>query len=126
MKGPGNTPYEGGIFAIKIIFPFDYPNHGPEFKFINKVYHLNVDNKDLGHISLNSINEQRLTGKGSYLNFYTVKQALFDIFHLFYSQGIESPRDDSMAEIYVNNREKFNTEAKKWTKLYANKSYLNS
>ena len=126
MRGPENTPYEGGIFTIRIIFPSDYPNHGPEFRFINKVYHVNVDNfQDLGHISLNSINEWRLTGKVRYLNIYTVKQALFDIFQSFYSQDIERNGDESIAKLYENNREKFYAEAKKWTKLYANMSYLN-
>ena len=85
-----------------------------------------MDNfQDLGHISLNSINEWRLTGKVRYLNIYTVKQALFDIFQLFYSQDIERNGDESIAKLYENNREKFYAEAKKWTKLYANKSYLN-
>ena len=28
MVGPVNTPYEGGLFTLYIIFPFDYPNHG--------------------------------------------------------------------------------------------------
>ena len=45
MVGPKDTPYEGGIFTIIIIFPRDYPNHGPEFRFKNKIYHLCVDPK---------------------------------------------------------------------------------
>ena len=43
LKGPSETPYEGGIFTIRIIFPPNYPNKGPEFRFLNHVYHLNVD-----------------------------------------------------------------------------------
>ena len=56
MKGPRKTPYEGGLFTIRITFPIDYPSHGPDFRFCNLVYHLNVDYKcevRLGHISLN-------------------------------------------------------------------------
>ena len=52
IVGPMGTPYEYGLFSIKIIFPEDYPRHGAEFKFINKIYHSNVDwGKDFGHIS---------------------------------------------------------------------------
>ena len=29
MVGPKNTPYEGGLFKIQALFPYDYPNHGP-------------------------------------------------------------------------------------------------
>ena len=85
MNGAGDTPYEGGIFTIRISFPSDYPNHGPEFKFINKIFHLNVDlrNKGLGDIYIETINEWRSTGKVRDSNFYTVKQALFDIFFYF-------------------------------------------
>ncbi len=55
MIGPENTPYEGGLFTLLAIFPIDYPNHGPEFKFLNKIYHLNVESKNsdyFGHICI--------------------------------------------------------------------------
>ena len=56
MFGPTDSPYKDGIFTIKIIFPDDYPKHGPEFKFMNKIYHLNVDLTNyLGHISLTTL-----------------------------------------------------------------------
>ena len=77
MVGPRNTPYEGGLFTIIALFPPDYPNHGPEFKFLNKIYHLNVDFKNnLGHICINSINEWMITGKVRNKPCYTVKQAV--------------------------------------------------
>jgi ubiquitin-conjugating enzyme E2 D/E len=120
MVGPRDTPYENGLFTITVNFPQDYPTHGPEFKFKNKIYHLNVDFKnDFGHICINSLNEWRTTGKVSGKPGYAVKQALFDIFCLFYNQGIDSPYDDQMAMDYRDNPEKFNEIAKKWTKEFA-------
>ena len=120
MMGPTNTPYENGLFTIKITFPQDYPIRGPEFKFKNKIYHLNVDFKnDLGHICINSINEWQTTGKVKNKPIYTVKQALFDIFCLFFKQGVESAYDGQMANDYLNNPEKFNEEARRWTKDFA-------
>jgi len=120
MMGPKNTPYDGGLFTITITFPPDYPNHGPEFKFKNRIYHLNVDfQKDFGHICINSINEWRTTGKVTGKPIYTVKQALFDIFCLFYNQGIKSAYSEEMGYLYSNNPEKFNEEARKWTQMYA-------
>ena len=121
MSGPTNTPYEGGLFTINVIFPSDYPSHGPEFKFKNKIYHLNVDFKQKpGHICISSLNDWRTRGKVKDLPFYTVKQALYDIFCLFYNQGVESAYDLAMAQQYSQNREQFNAEARKWTQLYAN------
>ena len=125
MVGPKGTPYEGGIFSIKIVFPFNYPKYGPEFKFENKICHLNVDWRDtskpneLGHICLTTLNEWRSTGKVKAKKGFGVKQALFDIFCLFYNQGIESPYDNNLAAMYRDNRAKFNEEAKRWTKMYA-------
>ena len=31
LMGPINTIYEGGMFKGVITFPYDYPNHPPEF-----------------------------------------------------------------------------------------------
>ena len=116
MVGPINTPYENGLFTLLIIFPMDYPCHGPEFKFMNKMYHLNVDNN--GHLCLSSINSWRVSGlvKGE---FYTVKQALFDVFCLFYNQGVDSAYDKNMANDFRNNPEQFEKTAREWTQMYA-------
>ena len=120
MLGPRGTPYEGGLFTILAIFPDDYPIHGPEFKFENKIYHLNVDLKnDFGNICINSINAWRVSGQVPGKPSYTVKQALFDIFCLFYNQGVESAYDEKMAQLYKNNPQKFNEEAKNWTQKFA-------
>ena len=120
MLGPKNTPYEGGLFTILAIFPDDYPAHGPEFKFINKIYHLNVDFKNnFGHICISSINAWRVSGQVPNKPVYTVKQALFDIFCLFYNQGVEGAYDEQMAQLYEKEPEKFNNEAKKWTQQFA-------
>ena len=120
MLGPKDSPYEGGIFTIKILFPQDYPNHGPDFKFMNKIYHLNVAPiNDFGHISLSSTNEWRLCGKVQAKPVFGVKQALFDIFCLFYNQGILDAYEEEMAEQYLHNRAKFDKIAKEWTEKYA-------
>ena len=122
MIGPKGTPYENGVFVIHIIFPNNYPKEGAEFRFINKIYHLNVDMRDqesFGHICLSSLNEWRTTGKVLSKKGYCVKQALFDIFCLFYQQGIDSPYDPQMAALYRDNPQKFNEIAKQWTEKYA-------
>ena len=120
--GPRDSPYAGGIFSINIIFPPEYPSKGAEFRFTTKVYHLNVDfiNKiTFGHISLSSLNEWATTGKVYSKPCYGVKQALFDIFCLFYIQNPCSAYYESMADEYKNRRAEFDTKAKEWTKKYA-------
>ena len=72
-----------------------------------------------GHICINSINSWRTSGQVAGHPFYTMKQALFDIFCLFYNQGVDSAFDEHMADLYKNNKEQFNEEARKWTQSYA-------
>ena len=60
-----------------------------------------------------------ITGKVKNKPCYTVKQALFDIFCLFYNQGVEGAYDEEMAKQYVERPAEFNAEAKKWTKDFA-------
>ena len=125
MSGPTNTPYGGGLFTILATFPNDYPIHGPEFKFKNKIFHLNVNfSDDPGHICISSLNDWRIRGQVKDLPFYTVKQALFDIFCLFYNQGVVGAYDQKMAELYKNNRQAFDAEARNWTQLYANPNIM--
>ena len=120
MTGPEKTPYEGGLFKISIIFPPNYPQYGPEFKFKNKIYHLNVDlQNNFGHICISRLNEWASTGEVKSNPNYNVKQALFDIFSLFYKQGVKSAYDLNMANDYMYNYNKFCQDAKTWTKQYA-------
>ena len=43
ILGPPNTPYDGGVFQVKIDIPVDYPFSPPEIRFQTKIYHPNVD-----------------------------------------------------------------------------------
>jgi peroxin-4 len=42
LKGPPDTPYEGGVFQLSITCGSDYPLAPPSIKFITKVFHPNV------------------------------------------------------------------------------------
>ncbi len=130
MIGPYDTPYEGGLFRIRIEFPTDYPYHGPEFIFENKIYHTNVNfnyfHYNPGHISISTLNEWRTTGKVMGKNNYGIKHALLDIFCLFYKQGVQSPFNEEAADLFINNPSEFNKKAAEWTKQYASFPNTNS
>ena len=43
VEGPPGSPYEGGVFFIRMAIPPDFPFAAPTCKFITKIYHPNVD-----------------------------------------------------------------------------------
>ena len=48
ITGPKNTPYEDGIFTLKMVFSDRYPFQPPEVRFISEMFHPNVYSKEEG------------------------------------------------------------------------------
>ncbi|XP_042421788.1 protein PEROXIN-4-like isoform X1 [Zingiber officinale] len=42
IKGPSETPYEGGVFQLAIAIPEQYPLLPPQVRFLTKIFHPNV------------------------------------------------------------------------------------
>ena len=38
LMGPQDSPYKGGLFYLKVLFPVDYPQTKPEVRFITPIY----------------------------------------------------------------------------------------
>mmetsp|Transcript_58039 Transcript_58039/g.184437 ORF Transcript_58039/g.184437 Transcript_58039/m.184437 type:complete len:155 (-) Transcript_58039:191-655(-) len=45
IKGPADTPYEGGTFQLDIIVPEAYPLVPPAIRYVTKIFHPNVHYK---------------------------------------------------------------------------------
>ena len=112
IKGPEGTPYEGGKFKLEIICKESYPKMGPYIHFITKIYHCNF-NVYNGDICLNVLD---------YWNKDTmnIRKALEAILVLFINPGIDDPID--YGDLYKNNRDQFNKNAREWTAKYANEN----
>merc|ERR1712217_369900 len=55
IEGPPNSPFEGGVFALAIIIPNNYPFQPPNITFETPVYHCNVS--DSGKICLDILQD---------------------------------------------------------------------
>lgn len=45
LKGPADSPFEGGIFEVDIELPSNYPISPPKCRFITRVWHPNVSSQ---------------------------------------------------------------------------------
>ena len=126
--GPENTPYGGGLFFLRIIFPKDYPNHGPAINFLTPIYHPNVDIRDdsnnLGAVTPDILNAWRCGStfppKIKNVEEYRIRFILSTLYLIFFTCGTESPYDEEMLSEYKNNPELFNKKAYYFTRKYAN------
>ena len=117
MIGPSDTSFAGGLFYLKITFPPNYPQKGPEVRFITPIYHVNVNhinqpNCPLGHICLSTLNFWRPD--------CTIREVLTNIFALFYMGNPDSPYGIDRQSEMKNNPSLFEQKIRYFTNKYAN------
>ncbi len=111
IYGPQGSPYEGGIFYLKIDFPPDYPFKPPKIIFKTKIYHCNI-NYD-GLICLDIL-------KDRWSPALTISKVLLSISSLLDDQNPNDPLEPEIAALYRSNYELFFKKAQSYTFSYAN------
>ena len=119
LMGPENTPYFGGIFVLRLIFPETYPRDPPQVCFATSMYHPGVSAKD-GNADPSSFGLQE--GKGIEDN--TIRSVLQNAIHFFtfemytnlQGKGI---RNRKAKEQLLTDPRGFHETAVRWTYQYA-------
>ncbi len=108
--GPSGSPYENGIFKLRINFPADYPFKPPKVTFETKIFHPNINSS--GGICLDILKDQWSPA-------LTISKVLISICSLLCDPNPDDPLVPDIARMYVRDRDKYNRTAQLWTIQYA-------
>ncbi|KAN0021660.1 hypothetical protein ACTFIU_003804 [Dictyostelium citrinum] len=110
MKGPQQSPYNKGLFALSVNFPDNYPMAAPKVRFLTKIYHCNINND--GNICLDIL-------KDMWSPALTISKVMLSISQLLVSPNPHDPLDVVKAGVYRDNVDKYNKNSEEWCETYA-------
>lgn len=96
--GADDTPFEDGVFKLRMEFTEEYPNRPPNVKFLSRMYHPNVYND--GSICLDILQNQWSTS-------YDVRAILTSLLSLLADPNPDSPANTQAAELFQENRREY-------------------
>ena len=110
IVGPSNSPYAGGLFRLSVLFSDKYPFKPPKIKFMTKIFHPNINSN--GSICLDILNN-------NWSPALTIIKVLLSISSLLTDPNPDDPLDKFAANLYLNNKEEYNKQARLKTIQYA-------
>ncbi|KAG6456527.1 hypothetical protein O3G_MSEX009782 [Manduca sexta] len=110
ILGPVGSPYEGGIFYLYIQVPYSYPMSPPVVRFLTKILHPNVSRH--GDVGIDSVHHNWSLA-------LTLSKVLISIQSLLTDPYTAVCMEPEVGEMYVRDRAKFESLARRWTWRYA-------
>jgi len=106
LFGIPGTIFEGGIFECQLIFPTNYPNRPPEFKFITKFPHPNIypDGKvcmSILHEGIDEMNYEHISERWN--PSHNVNSILISILSILSEPNLDSSANIDATLLWRNN-----------------------
>ena len=112
IRGPSETPYEGGRFRVDVVVPSSYPLAAPNFRFVTTIFHPNVHPKT-GEICVDIL-------KNAWSPAWTLQSTCRAIIVLLSHPEPDSPLNCDAGNLLRNGDNRgFRSVAKMYTSIYA-------
>ena len=116
IEGPQGTPYENGIFRVKLFIPSEFPQLAPKGYFITKIFHPNVSEK--GEICVNTLKRDWNPKQWSLYNLFEVIKCLLIV------PFPQSSLNEEAGKMFMDNYDEYFKVAKMFTEIHAKKKLI--
>ena len=118
IEGPKATPYENGIFRVKLIISNEFPTQAPKGIFITKIFHPNISEK--GEICVNTLKKDWNPSQWNLYNLFEVIKCLLIV------PFPQSALNEEAGKLFMENYDEYFKIAKMYTNIYAMKNSSNN
>ncbi|XP_077240142.1 ubiquitin-conjugating enzyme E2 22-like [Tasmannia lanceolata] len=117
IEGPAGTPYENGIFRMKLLLSHDFPRSPPRGYFLTKIFHPNIATN--GEICVNTLKKDWNPNLG-------LRHVLLVVRCLLIEPFPESALNEQAGKMLLEDYEEYARHARLYTGIHALKPKLKS
>lgn len=110
IEGPAGTPYENGVFRMKLILNRDFPHSPPKGYFLTKIFHPNIATN--GEICVNTLKRDWNPSLG-------LRHVLIVVRCLLIEPFPESALNEQAGKMLLENYEEYARHARLYTGIHA-------
>ncbi|TVU08430.1 hypothetical protein EJB05_41834, partial [Eragrostis curvula] len=110
IEGPAGTPYENGVFRMKLLLSHDFPQSPPKGFFLTKIFHPNIATS--GEICVNTLKKDWNPGLG-------LRHVLLVVRCLLIEPFPESALNEQAGKMLLENYEEYARHARLYTGIHA-------
>mmetsp|Transcript_21484 Transcript_21484/g.53317 ORF Transcript_21484/g.53317 Transcript_21484/m.53317 type:complete len:206 (+) Transcript_21484:188-805(+) len=111
VDGPVDTPFQGGVFKLKLVLPANYPQTAPKGFFVTTIFHPNV-RQPSGEICVNTLQKDWQPTHG-------LRHVLMVIRCLLIEPFPESALNEEAAKLMLEDYDEYFRRAKMFTGIHA-------